>query len=531
MSTEEITLECDVCFCPIVKSIKCQRCNYQTCSDCYENYALSFLREKKESMKCMKCSKYFNYIFIMENFNKKFLKTYDTLRSDILFDMEKSYFPEYIAKIEKKNKDAEYQAMNKKIRNNLDRMHELAGEIEHHYQIKRNNYRYCHSNVRKLEAMDCPEYTEYKERDALRVQYITDKENLMRERNKLKHEPKIKVKKIYHCDDSSCKGILGKKGVCISCGFVTCKKCSVFTESQLVVKESGHECKKEDLETFRYLRSEGKDCPKCFTHIVKSSGCDTMFCIVCKTFFDYKSGKIITKGFFHNPEYFDYLEKGGKSIEATRDENDDGCCNLEINIPSSLSKIEDITTKKRIQNSIAYCNEFTSGNDCHKKICYSLDFIDNAISCKKLQENTRISFLKGTIDEPKYKQLLLRRLKRKMFYVEIKDLLNGFFAEFGQCVDFFLIQEVNIEEYEMRIDLLVQKYNEIFDCISKSFGIQSPYIVPPKDHYSLAILKNESKLSEYKYLKNEEFEKSKKGTTYRNFMGKLEFSYYKESDD
>jgi len=511
--TSQILPECDVCFHPIVKSVECQQCNYISCSNCYENYSLSFLKEKKESIKCMKCSKHFSYTFILKNFDKKFLKTYDNLRSDILFDMEKSYFPEYIGKIEKKEKDSEYTKLNKKIRNNLDMMHNLADEIEKQCGIRRYQYIYSERKKKILEETST-EYIKYKACDQLRIEYIIEKEKLIRER-KNRVEPKSKVLKIYHCQNNSCGGILGKKGVCLSCGFVSCKKCSIFTESNLPTKESGHECKVEDLETCKFLKSVGKDCPKCFTHIVKASGCDTMFCIVCKTFFDYKTGKIITKGFLHNPEYFDYLEKGGKKIESIINDEDNDCCNMEINMPSKLYTISDFTIRKRIKDSISYCNEFVSDNCTDKKIFLSLGFIDNAISCKKLQEKTRISYLKGEINESKYKQLLVKRLKRKMFYVEIKDLLNGFFAGIGQCVDFFLVQEMNIEQYEIRITNIVQEYNEIFTNVSKSFGIQSPYIVSPCEHYSLAILKNEAKLPKYKNLKDIElFENEKKSVEF-----------------
>ena len=66
---------------------------------------------------------------------------------------------------------------------------------------------------------------------------------------------------------------------------------------------------KERLDIARKAGIDCVICPnsKCESIISRTEGCSQMWCTQCHTKFDYISGKIIT-GFFHNPEYFRYLQ-------------------------------------------------------------------------------------------------------------------------------------------------------------------------------------------------------------------------------
>lgn len=96
----------------------------------------------------------------------------------------------------------------------------------------------------------------------------------------------------------------------------TCKHCHT-------IKQDGHECKQEDIDTAELIKKDSKPCPKCNISIMKVNGCDQMWCVSCHTTFDWKTLHIKTSGIIHNPEYFRYMRENG--IAIPRNPNDNPC--------------------------------------------------------------------------------------------------------------------------------------------------------------------------------------------------------------
>lgn len=96
-------------------------------------------------------------------------------------------------------------------------------------------------------------------------------------------------------------------GECISC-----KK--LFYPCEEIVKQKiKNITEKSDVEMIEVEGLEIKKCPGCFTLVEKSEGCPDMFCLKCKTTFDWKTGSMkkvethinIDSSIFEVDEFFD----------------------------------------------------------------------------------------------------------------------------------------------------------------------------------------------------------------------------------
>lgn len=115
-----------------------------------------------------------------------------------------------------------------------------------------------------------------------------------------------------------CKGFLTTQWNCTVCKRKTCKEChSKRTET--------HVCLESDVETAKLIMSATKPCPNCGTRIQRSYGCNHMFCMECKTSFDYSTGLKIADSKNTNPHYFEWLKSQGRTHEIDRSRADGGC--------------------------------------------------------------------------------------------------------------------------------------------------------------------------------------------------------------
>jgi len=93
------------------------------------------------------------------------------------------------------------------------------------------------------------------------------------------------------CIGFMCKGIMElKNGVysCYICKVDFCKEC----EKQ---KKEYHTCNQEDLESVKFV-SDLVKCPTCKFPVIKSIGCNSITCAVCRTNFDYVTGEKSASG-------------------------------------------------------------------------------------------------------------------------------------------------------------------------------------------------------------------------------------------
>jgi hypothetical protein len=108
------------------------------------------------------------------------------------------------------------------------------------------------------------------------------------------------------CFTANCRAFLDGSGHCNICGLTYCLTCQSLEHRDAP-------CNSDTLATLTLIAAEYKPCPNpaCGVPIKRVSGCPQMFCLLCHTFFDENTRKIVTGGVLHNPDFFALLNRGG----------------------------------------------------------------------------------------------------------------------------------------------------------------------------------------------------------------------------
>ena len=98
---------------------------------------------------------------------------------------------------------------------------------------------------------------------------------------------------------------------CELCHYYACPKCLVLTGKER--HDENHVCDEELVKTAELIRKTSKPCPNCGERIIKSSGCDQMWCVKCHTAFSWRTGQI-DKGIIHNPHFNQYQREVNNGV-------------------------------------------------------------------------------------------------------------------------------------------------------------------------------------------------------------------------
>ena len=109
-----------------------------------------------------------------------------------------------------------------------------------------------------------------------------------------------------HCVEQDCNGLIDNTWKCSTCETPVCNRC-------MEKREQGHICTAENVESMRSIRADSKPCPSCGVRIHIYMGCNQAWCTQCNTAFNWRTMKLITRGFFHNPHYAEWQVANGNS--------------------------------------------------------------------------------------------------------------------------------------------------------------------------------------------------------------------------
>ena len=290
VSTSTTKMECLVCVSEVPKSQinKCPHCEFECCTTCIKYHINTSQKTEKN---CMNCKKKLTRSTLVGFLGKSFVdKLYRTDIKELVFKEEMILVPRSLPEV-KKRKDIRavketISTIEKDFEKEVEEKKFVPGSLEEfeHRGLIGGRIRFYYSQIEVLKG--------------IKVQ-----------------ERAIKQYK-YPCENNECNGFVDANWMCSICDKETCKHCRT-------IKQDGHVCKQEDIDTAELIKKDSKPCPKCNISIMKSSGCDQMWCVSCHTTFDWKTMQIKTSGILHNPEYFRYMRENG--IAIPRNPNDNQC--------------------------------------------------------------------------------------------------------------------------------------------------------------------------------------------------------------
>jgi hypothetical protein len=336
MSSTECQI-CDFAFSKKLRNpIECIFCNKCCCKVCFSAYT------KEQSVpKCMFCSAELTMDFVEQNTTSTFQTSYTKFLDDLKFDAEKSKLPatQRLAEIirlcnkdddnrlvklgelnklknQRKKLRIEYKNLKKYTKIIKDRLKIALTEDE---RVKALTEKTIYNIVIEVSKGKLAEIKEKMKKFNIEFDVMMDIRNIhYREKyqqldilsGRIQAPTEHIERQVYSrpCISDDCRGFLSKSYKCGSCEKHYCADCH---EEKNSGKE--HVCNEDVKATIAMIRRDTKPCPKCSIPIEKVSGCSQMWCVSCRTTFDWNTMKIET-GYIHNPEYLRWMRENNREI-------------------------------------------------------------------------------------------------------------------------------------------------------------------------------------------------------------------------
>lgn len=426
------------------REIKCQYCNVATCSKCIERYFLNSI----EDPHCLHCRRAWSRATLNTICTRTFLnQTYYKYRQNILLNREKSFLPQMQAAAERELRARELE------KEDLIYAKEYA-EIMLRFTVEQNKI------MAKRTAI------------SNRIRRIRNGRNEEGTSDDTVAADTTRAKFVRRCTAPDCKGFLSSVWKCGLCSNWICPECFEVKGTE---KDTEHTCKKEALETANLIKKDTKPCPSCGEMIMKSDGCDQMWCTSCHSPFSWRTGQLITTGIIHNPHYFQWLSKGGQA--PPRNPGDIPCGGLP-DVYRISRKIADSRVSATIREE--FMKIFRT---CAHIIDVERRHFERHLAPNN-NEDIGVKYLLKEIDETVWKQTLAKREKARQRSNEIRDILDAFN---GATID--LIRRIDIgfiyskTQMETLLSEIINELNalreftvEALFAVSRSFNCKVPLI-------------------------------------------------------
>jgi hypothetical protein len=400
-------------------TIRCIACEFESCKKCAKAFQLQSIQDPS----CMKCRRLYTRAEGVQAFGKAFVQGYlKRHRENVLLEREMAMMPATVP----------YVAREKKRRESIQRM--LA--------LKRRR--------RML-------------RQAL-VDVEVEIGSLVRSART--EDPPPKEEAVYKCSRNGCAGYLDASKKCLSCDRHTCIHCDSPKDGD------DHVCKDEDVQSVRVVRKEARPCPSCNIMISRTSGCDQMWCTLCKCTFSWRTGSRL-HGTVHNPHYYEYL-RANSNQHVPRNPLDIPC--------------GDIPTAGELLRTLSSCSVHNAGQrmttlHIHRLVVHVRDHEIPLYPVEQESEETnrdlRILYCLNELDTTSMKIQLQRREKRSQKLREIRSILEMFYATTGDLLRQFTLGEIDsLSECLTEITQLIHYFNTSMLDVSRFFSCRVPLVAP-----------------------------------------------------
>lgn len=281
---------CETLTSQVRRPVSCPACEYAACVQCNKAYL-----ETAVQSQCMQCQQPWNREFVDANFPQAWVfGRYMDHRADVLLDREMAQLPESQALVANYNV---YVGLSRQMQKDQEEKDELYARIE---ALNRNRWNLQH----RMDRIRAAGYSN----DGLNI-------------NGDNHDETARESKAFvrGCPVDECRGFLSTALKCGTCQSFACARCFAPIGKD---REAPHECKPEEVATAKLLKKDSKPCPKCAVMIFKIDGCSQMWCTMCHTAFDWRTGREVVNGTIHNPHYYAYLRSRSANGEIPRNPGD-----------------------------------------------------------------------------------------------------------------------------------------------------------------------------------------------------------------
>lgn len=261
------------------------------------------------------------------------------------------------------------------------------------------------------------------------------------------------------CPHQNCKGFIGDGWACKLCDTKVCSNCRM----EKVVNH--HVCKPEDVESAKLIHKDSKPCPKCAALCHKVDGCSQVFCINCKTAFNFKT-LVIEEGYIHAPDYYRWVRENGGAL--ARNPMDVPCGGRRgVNIYMLGHKLDELQVSNKKRNLVYQIHRIMSHVRTVELPSYHTDNIQDNV-------DIRVQYMLNEIDEAKWKRLLQQRNKAREKKLEIHAVLDTFITVATDLFEKILAsstkQEVKdvCEEFtqlQTYVNTRLSKISHMFSCV------------------------------------------------------------------
>lgn len=473
------------------RKITCTFCNKDACTKCIEYYLLS----RPEDAHCIHCRVNYSDTILKSICTRTYLqKTYYRHRQEVLIRRERVSLPGLQEDAQRAKWQREHMARQRTLQAELTTIKSRRTDllIQHTRLYSASVQRAAKGEDTKQDKVRLEEIHEEIQglnreikaknreiREAPHLHRWGDRDEEEEVGDGVEEKKEEKKKFIRRCMKAGCQGFLSTAWKCGLCENYSCGKC--FTVKG-PAHDTPHECAKDDLATADMIRQDSKPCPSCGEYIEKTVGCSMMFCITCKTPWDWNTGKIVTKGVIHNPHYYEWLKRTGGG-EAPRNPADVPC--------GGFPGVYELRAVNR--NASPRCAQYFY--EFHR-MCMEIQDQTERQFRSHLDEGgmrgVHVCFLLGDFDEKEWGRRLAQAEKKRKRDAEIQEVFAAFRMVAVEllnriqhyrdplCDAFTLLPrdraDAYLEGWHREVLELVKMVNEGLKAISLSYGCCVPFL-------------------------------------------------------
>jgi hypothetical protein len=255
---------------------------------------------------------------------------------------------------------------------------------------------------------------------------------------------------VRKCPNGECRGFMDEDWYCGMCRQHYCDRCNGSRDGR------EHVCDPEAARTMELLNKDTKPCPKCGEMIQKTSGCSQMWCTMCETAFDWRTG-IICVGKIHNPHYLEFKRR---TATLNREHGDIPCGGL-----PTYQEIRD--------HEEPSCVELLS-------VRLSLLRIEGELRWRWVvrEDNMylRVQYMLQEIDEFEFKKELQRRDKQNAKARDVSQLFQMFLDTSSDELRQYVLDKPRQEVMD-NVRALTEYTNDVIRTIHERYKCVTPYFI------------------------------------------------------